>query len=368
MSFLRKQLLDIIQWEDSTQNTLVYKYPMRDNEIQNGGQLVVRPGQAAVFVNEGKVADVFGEGTHRLETQNLPILGNLKGWKFGFKSPFKSDVYFVSVKKFLNQKWGTPQPILITDPKFEQVEVRAFGTFGFVITDPESFIRNVSSTNKIYTVKEIEGQLKSFIITEFSQIVAKQNVTVAELSRNYGIINQSMEAEIANTFSSLGLRAINFTVNNINLPEEIRKALRERTNINILGDNYSNVRTLDVMENMSNREGGANDMANTGIGMGMGMGMAQMFNQNMQQQQQPQQPYFNPNQQGQPMPQNQPSGQHHIPCVKCQNHLDVNSKFCNHCGTKVETQPQPTNKFCTNCGTKNNDNAKFCNNCGHNMV
>ena len=134
--FVSKQFLDIIEWEDDSQDTLVHKFPMQDNEIQNGGKIIVRPGQSAVFVNEGQIADVFTEGTHALTTQNLPILGDLKGWTYGFKSPFKADVYFVNTKQFLDQKWGTPSPILVSDPKFEQVQLRAFGTFGFQVTDP----------------------------------------------------------------------------------------------------------------------------------------------------------------------------------------------------------------------------------------
>ncbi|MEN6328386.1 MAG: SPFH domain-containing protein, partial [Syntrophomonas sp.] len=174
--FISKQFLDVIEWEDNTEDTLVYEYPMADNEIQNGGKLVVRPGQSAVFVNEGKIADVFAEGTHNLTTQNLPVLGDLKGWAYGFQSPFKADVYFVNTKQILDQKWGTPSPILVTDPKFEQVQLRAFGSFGFCVIDPRVFVSTVSSTNQVYKVEALRDQLKEFIVTHLAPILMQQKV------------------------------------------------------------------------------------------------------------------------------------------------------------------------------------------------
>lgn len=359
--FFGKQLLDIIEWEDTTNDTLVYKFPMQDNEIQNGAQLTVRPGQHAIFVEEGEIADVFSEGMYRLETANLPILGDLKGWAFGFKSPFKADVYFINTKKFIDQKWGTPSPIWINDPRFEQVEVRAFGTFGFRIAEPEQFLRTVSSTNKIYKVNELKGQLKEFILSEFSTVVAKQGVSITELAQNYQIMNTAMKQELEEEFKNMGLEIILFTVSNISLPEDLTKFLKERTRINMMGgmDNYRDVRKLDALEKVSENEGSGGDSVQAGMGLGAGLGfgniLAQSFQQPPQQQQQPNQSNL-PNQSN-----NQPPNQG-VPCKNCQHTMPEGAKFCSNCGEKAE---QTAKKFCTECGHQNAPNAKFCEECGN---
>lgn len=350
-SFMGKQFLDIIEWEDSSNDTLVYKFPMQDNEIQNGAQLTVRPGQTAVFVEEGQIADVFPEGRYELETKNLPILGDLKGWAFGFKSPFKADVYFISTKNFIDQKWGTPNPIWIQDPKFEQIEVKAFGTFGFKIADPVRFISTVSSTSKIYKLAELRGQLKEFVISEFSNVVAKQGVSIAELSQNYRIMNDAMKKELEDEFGGVGLEITAFTVSNISLPEDLAKFLKERTRINMMGgmDTYTTVRKLDALENVSENEGAGGSAMQTGLGMGAGLGMGQLMSQSLQ---------------ASPSP---GSSQNTAPvvktkaCSKCSQPMPADAKFCHNCGAKSE---QETGKFCSECGHKNAPDAKFCTECG----
>ncbi len=344
--FFGKQLLDIIEWEDTTNDTLVYKFPIQDNEIQNGAQLTVRQGQHAIFVEEGQIADVFNEGMYRLETENLPILANLKGWAYGFKSPFKADVYFVNTKKFLDIKWGTPSPIWINDPKFEQVEVRAFGTFGFRIAEPELFLGTVSSTNKLYKVDDLKGQLKEFVLSEFSTVVAKQGVTITELAQNYRIMNEAMKQELTDEFKEIGLEIILFTVSNISLPEDLTSFLKERTRINMMGgmNNYRDVRKLDALEKISENEGSGSDMMQAGMGIGAGLGLGGILSQS-----------FQPN---------QANDQLHTqgkPCPKC-NHSNTNdAKFCSNCGTTMQDSGK---KFCTECGHQNLSNAKFCGECG----
>ncbi|MGE5415806.1 MAG: SPFH domain-containing protein [Acidobacteriota bacterium] len=368
MDFVKKQFLDIIQWEDDSQDVLVYKFPMQDNEIQNGGKLVVRPGQTAVFVNEGKIADVFGEGTHNLTTQNLPVLGDLKGWAFGFESPFKADVYFVSSKQFIDQKWGTPAPVLVPDPKFEQVEVKAFGSFAFQVTDPRRFVTNVSSTNRTYSVKEIADQLKAFIISDFVPVIVQQKLTVAELAANYQIINKAMMEASAEEFDSLGLALVQFQIVSLTLQEEYQEMMRKRSAVNIMGgmQNYAQVKTLDVMEK-SVENPGMNAMNQAGMGIGMGLGVGQVFAQNMQ----------GSFQAPQPPPMGAPGAATAAPaatapaaaaaagmiiCAGCQGQLPAGSKFCSSCGAKVEQAP--AKKFCTECGTQVAGTDAFCNNCG----
>jgi membrane protease subunit (stomatin/prohibitin family) len=362
MGFFGKQFLDILEWEDRGQEILVYKYPMEDNEIQNGGKLVVRPGQSAVFVNEGKIADVFLEpGTYTLTTQTLPILTNLKNWSYGFKSPFKSDVYFVSTRQFLDQKWGTPQPILIPDPKFEQVEIKAFGTFAFRVMDPALLLMDVTSTNKVYTVEDIRGQLRSYIISNFARIVAAQNVSIAQLVQNYQIIDAAVLEAVNKEFEKLGLEIVSFTTQNISLQQELLEALRKRSSVSILGDlgTYSQVQMIDAMKE-SVKNPGVNAMTQAGIGMGVGMGMAGMMAQGMQQGAaagKGQQPAQTP-------PPQQPQGG--IACPQCGHVAPGDAAFCSKCGTKIEAVPAA--KFCTKCGAQNGADAAFCAKCGNKLV
>ncbi len=358
MRFIRKQFLDILEWEDRGQEIMVYKYPMADNEIQNGGKLVVRPGQGAIFVNEGKIADVFLEpGTYTLNTQTLPVMTNLKNWSFGFKSPFKSDVYFVSTKRFLDQKWGTPQPVLIPDPKFEQVEIKAFGTFSFRVMDPALLLMDVTSTNKVYTVDDIKGQLRSYIISNFAPIVAAQSVTVAQLIQNYQLIDEAVLKAVNGRFEKLGLEIVSFTTQNISLQQELQEAMRKRSSVNIMGniDNYSQVQMVDAMKE-SVKNPGVNAMNQAGIGMGIGLGMGNMMAQGMQkgaaagQEQQPKQ--------------QQPQGE--IKCSQCGTALGPDAAFCSKCGNKIEAAPAAA-VFCTKCGAQNAADAAFCSKCGNKL-
>jgi membrane protease subunit (stomatin/prohibitin family) len=362
MKFIRKQFLDILEWEDRGQEILVYKYPMEDNEIQNGGKLVVRPGQGAIFVNEGKIADVFLEpGTYTLSTQTLPVLTNLKNWSFGFKSPFKSDVYFVSTRRFLDQKWGTPQPVLIPDPKFEQVEIKAFGTFSFRVMDPALLLVDITSTNKVYSVEDIQGQLRSYIINNFAPIVAAQGVTVAQLIQNYQVIDAAVLQAVNGNFQRLGLEIVSFTTQNISLQQELQEAMRKRSSVNIMGnlDNYTQVQMVDAMKK-SVENPGVNAMNQAGIGMGIGMGMGAAMAQGLQkgapgQQQQPQQ-----------APPPAPPMQGGLSCAQCGTAAAPEAAFCSKCGTKIEAAPAG-GQFCTKCGAQNAGDAAFCAKCGHKM-
>ncbi len=359
MNFFRKQFLDILEWEDQGQEILVYKYPMQDNEIQNGGKLVVRPGQSAIFVNEGKIADVFlDSGTYTLTTQTLPVLTNLKNWSYGFKSPFKSDVYFISTKRFLDQKWGTPQPVLIPDPKFEQVEIKAFGTFSFRIMDPATLLIDVTSTNKVYTVEDIRGQLRSYIVSNFSPIVARQKVTVAQLINNYQCIDKAVLEAVNTRFQALGLEIISFTTQNISLQQELQDAMRKRSTVNIMGDlnTYSQVQKMEAMRDSVNNPG-MNAMNQAGMGLGIGQGLGSSMAQGMQSQ-------------GAAPPtagQQPPAAGAVASCSQCGSPVQAGSAFCSQCGNKIETVAEQA-VFCTKCGNENNSDAAFCAKCGNKLA
>lgn len=374
-NFAKKQFLDILKWDDNSTDTLLYKFPMQDDEIQNGGQLVVQEGQVAIFMDKGKIADVFGPGTYKLTTENLPILGDLKGWAFGFKSPFKAEVFFVNTKQFLNQKWGTPQPIWITDPKFEQIEVRAFGSFAFRIKDAVQFLREVTGTNKVYTADEIREQLRDFIVNNFAPIVASQGVTVAELSKNYNVISAAVMSAVTENFARLGLEMTAFTVN-ISLPEELKEALAKRSAVNITGgmQNYAQIETLEAVKE-SVKNPGMNAMNQAGLGFGMGINMGNMMAVNMQRAFQnaptPQPPQQTVSTTLTPASSTKP-GEDIVECSNCHERLSASAMFCSKCGTKV-IKPEPSSepaqdyKFCTKCGNKLPSIACFCSRCGNKL-
>ncbi|MDF2614929.1 MAG: band 7 protein [Clostridia bacterium] len=378
MGFIKKQFLDIIQWLDDSHDTLVYMYPMEDQEIQYGGQLIVRPGQTAVFIEKGQLADVFGPGTYKLETDNLPILGDLKGWAFGFKSPFKSDIFFVNTKDFLNNKWGTQSPIWIPDKEYGQVQVRAFGTYTFHIEEPAKFVATVSSTRSRYTLESIRDQLREFIVTKFADIVGSLSITVAQIASNYNEIGEALQVTVSDSFKALGLTITNFTIGNISLPEEIEKALKELTSMNMLGSIQGDkltkmqiLRQLDIMEKSTQNEG-LNAMIQGGMGLGMGLHMGNTFAgglQNLgnlgQTPQMPTETIIPAAMQSDRA--NSAKSEGVISCSNCKASIAETSKFCPECGNKVEIA-KPKVKFCSECGSKLPDGVKFCPECGTKSV
>ncbi|MCZ2104690.1 MAG: SPFH domain-containing protein, partial [Burkholderiales bacterium] len=228
MDFVKKQFIDVLQWTEDGDGTLAWRYPMRDMEIQNGGQLVVRESQMAMFVDEGKVADVFGAGTHRLVTQNLPLLTNLKNWDKLFESPFKSDVYFFSTRQQLDQKWGTPQPITIRDAEFGAVRLRAFGNYAWRIVDPRLFYTEVSGTRASYPVGDIEGQLRALVLQNISNAIAASGVAFLDLAANQTMFAQALARQLDPEFAKLGLKIEGCTVQNLSLPEDLQKVLDQK--------------------------------------------------------------------------------------------------------------------------------------------
>lgn len=364
MGFFKKQFLDAIQWLDESSNTLVYMFPMEDQEIQSGAQLTVRPSQVAIFVDQGQIADVFGPGMYELTTANLPLLADLKHWSFGFKSPFKSDVYFLNMKEFLDNKWGTNNPIWIPDSQYGQVQVRAHGTYAFKIENPVVFFTQVAGTKSRYTLENIREQLRSFIINKFADIIGSLNVTVVQLASNYIEIGEALQDAVAESFKALGLTLTHFTISNIGLPEEIEKTLKDVTSMNMLGSIQSEklskiqiLKQLDIME-QATKNPGMNSMTQSGMGLGMGMQMAKSFADNMNQ--------MNNVGASNPAPQQQaaaaPQGGM-MTCSSCGHSIPQGSKFCPECGTKVEA---PTGKkFCSQCGNEVAPGAKFCPQCGN---
>ena len=235
-NIVRGQLIDVIEWTDSTNNTIVHKYDMNGKEIMMGAQLTVRESQVAIFVNEGKLADVFQPGRYELSTANMPVMTALKAWKFGFNSPFKSDVYFVNTKQFLDCKWGTTNPVMMRDAEFGMIRLRAFGAYSFRVADPEVFLREVFGTSSEYTVQDVEGQLKRTLVSGLSDAIAESKLPALDLAANYDEIGDYALKTINPRIEKLGLTLVSFVIENISLPEEVEKTMDKRTSMGVLGD------------------------------------------------------------------------------------------------------------------------------------
>jgi membrane protease subunit (stomatin/prohibitin family) len=276
---LRNEFIDIIEWVDNTHDTIVWKFPRFQNEIKMGANLTVRESQVAVFMNEGQIADVFQPGLHTLSTQNMPILTTLKGWKFGFNSPFKADVFFISTKQFIDQKWGTKNPITLNDPRFGFIELRAFGNFAFRVEDATKFIKEIAGTNTNYTTDGVAEQLRSLIVTKFTDAVGEGNLPVEKFAANLEELSKLGQAKLHDDFLTYGLNITRFLVENVSIPEELKKEIF----------NYSRLHAIDIQKlaqfNTAQAIGDAaknQGVAGAGVGMGVGFGMGNMMTNMMQ--------------------------------------------------------------------------------------
>ena len=278
------QLIDIIEWLDSTQDTIVFRFERQGNEIKNGAKLIVRESQVAIFVSEGQIADIFDvPSTYTLETKNLPILGTLKGWKYGFNSPFKAEVYFVNTRRFTNLKWGLKNPLMLRDAEFGVVRVRAFGTYGLRVSDPSTLLRQLVGTNQDFSTEDISEQIRNMIVSRFSEILAEMKIPVLDVAANYSelgdLIAQKMRLELVD----FGLELINLMVENVSLPPEVEAVMDKRTSMGVIGNlsAYTQFQAAQAMEAAAKNPGGD---ASAGIGMGMGFAMANQMSRAMNQQ------------------------------------------------------------------------------------
>lgn len=276
---LTGELIDIVQFMDDTNNTLVHRFERMNNEIKNGAKLVVREGQAAVFVNEGQIADVFNPGTYTLATANLPILATLKGWKYGFESPFKAEVYFVATRQFTDLKWGTANPIMRRDPEFGPVRLRAFGSYAIKVKDPAAMIREIAGTNGHFTVEGVMDQLRNLIVARFSDAVGESKTPLLDLAANYTEMGDFVAATVREEFEGYGLEITKLLVENISLPPEVEAALDKRSSMGIVGNlnAYTQFQAANAMESAAKNPG-----TGQGVGMGMGFVVAQQMGQAMQ--------------------------------------------------------------------------------------
>jgi membrane protease subunit (stomatin/prohibitin family) len=290
MDFIKKQFIDILEWTETGDGTLALRYPMSGNEIQYGGSLTVRETQAAVFVNEGQVADVFGPGMYKLTTQTLPVLTYLKNWDKLFQSPFKSDVYFFSLRQQLDRRWGTTQPVTIRDKDFGAVRLRAFGNYAYRIADAKLFHTTVSGTRERYTIDDLDGQLRGLMLQHISDAVAQSGVPFLDLAANQVEFAKQLQAATAPEFAKLGLALESVTLQNVSLPEELQKILDQKIGMGMVGGDmgkfmqYQTAQAIPKFAEGSGHGGGgiAGDAMGLGAGVALGQVMAQQLSQGLQ--------------------------------------------------------------------------------------
>ncbi|MCG8473030.1 MAG: SPFH domain-containing protein [Desulfobacterales bacterium] len=275
---LKGELVDVIDWLDDTQDTLVWRFPRYNNEIKYGAKLTVRESQAAVFVSEGQIADLFGPGLFELTSRNLPVLTTLQKWYHGFESPFKSEVYFVSTRNFTDIKWGTKKPITLRDPEFGPLRLRSFGTYVVRVSDPKALIREIAGTDGVFGLDEITGQLTSMVMGRFADLLAESNIPILDMAANYDELSQWVTKKMEPEFTAYGLSLTKFIIENIAMPKEVEEALDKRTSMGIVGnlDDYTKFQAANALESAAENPSGD---ASAGVGMGMGFAMANQMTQ-----------------------------------------------------------------------------------------
>lgn len=347
--FSKKQLLKVIEWEDNSKDTLVYRYPLTDrDEIMNSSTLIVRPGQVALFIHKGEIADIFAPGTYKLATENIPIITKLLALPTGFNSPIKAEIYYISTKQFAANKWGTQNPIMMRDADFGNVRLRGYGIYSFKVDDAKLFMKEMFGTNQSYTLADVNEYLKPLIVEGVTDAIAESKISALDLASNYKEFGETVRDCAQEQFNKYGLKIISCTIENLSLPEEVEKALDERTKLGVLEDKmgtYTQMKAANAMEEAAKNTSGGN-MAGLGIGLGAGSAVGHMFANNL-------------STTNVPKVENVQKSAQTKKCSGCGKDIPSNAKFCPECGAKQEA------KFCSNCGEKLNENAKFCPNCGN---
>ncbi len=285
---IKGEFIDVIEWTDASDDIMVYRFERHGNEIKYGAKLTVRESQVAVFINEGQLADVFQPGMYTLETANLPVLSTLQGWKFGFESPFKAEIYFVNTKRFRDLKWGTKNPITLRDPEFGPVRLRAFGTYEIRVKDAPTFLKEIVGTDGYFTTDEISDQLRNITVSRFATTLGSSGIPVLDLAANYEQLSGFLTERIGPEFDQYGLQLTKLLVENISLPPAVEEALDKRSSMGVLGDlsKYTQFQTAEAITKAA--ENPTAGTAGVGVGLGAGMAMAQQMANSMNQQNQAQ--------------------------------------------------------------------------------
>ncbi|HEV7920506.1 MAG TPA: SPFH domain-containing protein [Thermoanaerobaculia bacterium] len=274
---LVSQWIEIIEWLDQTNDTLVYRFPVYNQEIKMGAQLIVRENQVALFINEGKAADLFTPGRYELTTQNLPILTTLRGWKYGFQSPFKAEVYFFNTRLFTDLKWGTQNPVMMRDAEFGMIRIRAFGTYALKISDAKTFFQTVVGTQGLTTTEDILGQLRSTILSRLSDALAESKIPALDLASNYDELSDLAKKKLGPDFAGYGIEVSRFFIENISLPEEVEAAIDQRTRLGVLGNHLNQYAQMQAADSIKVAAANPGGLAGAGAGLGAGVAIGNMM-------------------------------------------------------------------------------------------
>ncbi len=345
MGFFKNNLLKVIEWQDDSKDTIVYKYPIDGRKIMYGSKLTVRESQIAVFVNKGKIADIFEPGMYKLETSNLPILTQLLALPYGFKSPFYADVYFINTKRFTNLKWGTSSPITTRDKEFGTIRIKAFGSYAIKVDNPKVFLQELFSTNSTFTTNDINLYLRSMLNSYLSDVISESGVSALDMSSNLLEFSDVCKENIVTRIAELGLKLTDFVIENISFPEEVEKAIDTRASIGVLGDKmntyvkYSTASAIgDAAKNPSS------GVASTGVELAAGVAMAETMKNTLS----------NVDEEKKEVKKTKTKF-----CIECGAEISSRAKYCNECGAK-----QTSEHVCPSCGAKVTSANKFCDECG----
>lgn len=344
--------LRILEWVDDSKNTLVYKLPLKKGgrEINHKSKLIVRESQEAVFVHKGQICDVFAPGTYDLNTEIFPILSKLAGWKYGFQTPISVDVYFVNTKQFTGQRWGTQNPIMMRDPEFGMVRVRGFGSYAFKVEDSGVFLQELFGTNSSFQTEDITDYLKTMLLSALTDSLGESKISALDIAGNTLEFNQIVKATIQHKFKELGLLLTNLFIENVSVPQEVEKAIDERSKLGILGDKTDvmmKIAAAEAMKDAAKNEGMGGAFMGAGVGIGAGASMGNIFAD----------AFKNSTETKENTPQ-KPTSAEKI-CPECGAASKAQAKFCSECG-----KPFPTKKYCSECGAEVSSKAKFCPECG----
>ncbi len=349
-NFFKKQLLKVVEWEDDSKDTVVYRYPLTDrDELMTSSTLVVRESQCAIFMHKGKICDVFGPGTYKLTTENIPFLTKILSLPAGFESRIKAEIYYVNTKQFIGQKWGTQNPIMMRDEEFGTIRVRGFGIYSFRVVEPKLFMKEVFGTNAVYKVDDVAEQMKPMLIQAITDSIAESKISALDLAANYKEFANEVLETCNKEIADLGLGVTKLVIENISLPEAVEKTLDERTQLGVLEDKmgtYTQKKAADAMLDAANNPSGG--IAGAGVGLGAGLAMGGVFGDALSN------------------VQNKPKAKpvKMATCPACNAEIKAGLKFCPECGNKMPTET----KICPDCKAEVKKTAKFCPECGKKLT
>ena len=341
---LKKQLLEVIEYKNEDKNLIVYRYPLTDrDEIMTNSTLVVRESQVAIFVHKGQICDVFTAGTYKLKTENIPFLTKLLSLPTGFESAIKAEVYFVNTTQFTGIKWGTQNPIMLRDNDFGNIRVRGYGVYSFRVDDAKVFLKEMFGTSSKFGIEDVNGQIKPLLLSGLADVLGENKISALDLASKYNEIEDDVNKVAGEEFKNLGLKLCSFVVENLSLPDEVEKALDERTKLGVLEDKigtYTRLKAAESLKDAANNPNG-NNLAGLGVGFGAGAQMGNLFSQSLSGENPVKEDFAN--------------------CVKCGAQIKKKAKFCPECGAKQGLS-------CPNCGADVKKTSKFCPECGTKLV